>query len=270
MEEEALEEKTLTKKERRELAKEHNKEERSRHEITTKIKKFTIWILILGFVGGGGYWLYSQTTKPLPGEEVPDLGREHITDISNFSYNSNPPTSGSHFAVWAKRGVYDRVISDGYLIHSLEHGYIVISYNCASKLSTLNYQLSIPAAFAHETKEPHEEPPSTESAESVKPLTRMKVKSSGAMSWFVPESPPEDEIGLPNEFSSDECRKLVEDIKDLLKEAKRVIIVPRIDLDTKIALTAWGRIEKIDNVDIEKIKTFIKAFHNRGPEQTSE
>ena len=85
-----------------------------------------------------GFSLYKSATKTLPGQEVPDIGAEHSNDISGVSYNSNPPTSGKHFPIWAKKGIYDRVISDGYLIHSLEHGYIVISYNCPSAGSTLS------------------------------------------------------------------------------------------------------------------------------------
>ena len=58
-------------------------------------------------------WLFIQSSKPLPGEKIADLGAEHVVDISQVTYNSNPPTSGNHFPVWAKRGVYGRVLSDG-------------------------------------------------------------------------------------------------------------------------------------------------------------
>ena len=74
-----------------------------------------------------------MVTKPLPGEIVADMGRDHVTDIAGITYSSNPPTSGPHFPVWAKKGVYDRLMSDGYLIHSLEHGYVVISYDCSNE-----------------------------------------------------------------------------------------------------------------------------------------
>src|SRR3972149_2843298 len=99
------------------------------------IKKYSAWIIGLLILSGLGYWVYTGVTKTLPGESVADIGAEHLTDIAEITYNSNPPTSGSHFPIWAKPGVYDRFISAGYFIHSLEHGYIVISYNCEKPIT---------------------------------------------------------------------------------------------------------------------------------------
>ena len=114
-----------------------------------------IWLVVILLVLGIGYWVARELTKPLPGQEVKDDGREHVTDIYGVKYSSNPPTSGKHFPVWAKPGVYDRLVSDGYLLHSMEHGYVVIWYDC-SKLSSGGL---IKTVFAHD--EPTQE--STES-----------------------------------------------------------------------------------------------------------
>ena len=78
------------------------------------------------------------------------------------------------------------------------------------------------------------------------------------------------EIELPDSFKSDSCKSLVSQLSEYTKVAQRVIIIPRLNMDSRIALTAWGRIDKLDSVDGEAIKAFIKAFHNRGPEQTQE
>lgn len=43
-------------------------------------------------------------------------------------YNSNPPTSGPHYAQPADWGVYQEEINDENVIHSMEHGGIWISY----------------------------------------------------------------------------------------------------------------------------------------------
>ena len=50
---------------------------------------------------------------------------------------SDPPTSGSHYADPMPAGFYTKNSPeyladnhDGYLIHSLEHGYVVFWYNC--------------------------------------------------------------------------------------------------------------------------------------------
>jgi hypothetical protein len=219
-------------------------------------------LIFLGLILGAAlllYWMFKLATKPLPGEAVAPMGRDHVTDIYGVTYNSNPPTSGSHFPVWAKPGVYDRLISDGYLIHSLEHGYIIIWYDCSK----------VPSGSLIKTAYAHDEP-AQESTDSGQLLMHMKVAPSGTMSWFTPQDPPETEVELPESFKTDSCKNLVSELSEFTKVAQRVIVVPRLNLDKMIALTAWGRIEKLDSVDGERIKVFIKAFHNKGPEQTPE
>lgn len=212
-------------------------------------------------------WLFMQSVSPdessLPGEKIADLGRTHVNDISDATYNSNPPTSGNHFPIWAKRGLYDRVLSDGYLIHSLEHGYVVLSYNCDFKPQSF----LIKEAFAHEGEPVEIHNIATDSAEL---LTQMKVQLTSDMSAFTPENAPEKEVELSEQFKSDSCKQLAGQLTELLNDAQRIIIVPRPEMDTKIALTAWNRIEKMNEFDKEKIKTFIKAYHNKGPEKTME
>jgi len=243
-------------------------------------------VLFLGL----GYWLYQGASKPLPGEALSDLGQDHITDIAEVQYNSNPPTSGSHFPVWAKPGIYNQVISDGYLIHSLEHGYINISYNCDYKSqSGLQSNLSFIIGHLSLTAEAHEgEVVATESGEvtdsasspqakSAIPLVHMQTPSGGA-SWWSPENPPAKEVELPQSFGSIECINFVEQLKSLTYVEKRVILVPRPSLDGSLALTAWTRILKLNSSalsglsqdDYNKAKEFIKAFNNKGPEKTME
>ncbi len=218
-----------------------------------------IWLVVILAVLGIGYWVVKEFTKSLPGQEVNDDGRTHVTDIYEVKYSSNPPSSGLHFPVWAKPGVYDRFISDGYFIHSMEHGYVVIWYDC-SKLGTSSIIKQVSA---------HDEP-AKESTDSGQLLMHMKVKPQGNMSWFTPENPPEVEIELPESFKTDSCKNLVNQLSEFKKVAKRVIVTPRLNMDSTIALTAWGRIEKTDSADNKRIEAFIKAYHNRGPEQTRE
>lgn len=63
-----------------------------------------------------------------PGEVIPNQGAQHVAIGTPFDYNSNPPTSGPHFATPAEWGVYKEEIHDQILIHNLEHGGIWISY----------------------------------------------------------------------------------------------------------------------------------------------
>lgn len=50
------------------------------------------------------------------------------------AYNSDPPTGGWHYDTPWDPGFYDQQVADEYLVHNLEHGYVVISYDC-SKLA---------------------------------------------------------------------------------------------------------------------------------------
>jgi hypothetical protein len=65
-------------------------------------------------------------------------GYDHIpVGASHPPYNSNPPTSGWHYAEWARWGVYREAIPDGHLVHNLEHGGIWISYRDTDDLNTI-------------------------------------------------------------------------------------------------------------------------------------
>jgi len=222
------------------------------------------WIISAIVVGAVGYLIFNSFNRPVPGELVEDRGRKHILDIAESSYSSHPPTSGDHFPIWAKKGVYDRVISEGYLIHSLEHGYVVVHYDCTKKFSSFHLPFSI-FVRAHEGVDDE-----TISTESAKPLTRMNIPVTAGMSFFTPENPPAVEVELPKEFESEECKQLVENLREVSKVAERVVVVPHPGLDNPIILTAWNRMVKLDRIDKNKMIEFIKAWHNRGPEKTVE
>ena len=85
-------------------------------------------ITILGII----LW---QGVKPAAGQSFPIMASSpHIaTDIDPGQYNSDPPTSGLHYAETARIGFYDNnnyKFPAGYLVHNLEHGYVIIWYNC--------------------------------------------------------------------------------------------------------------------------------------------
>jgi hypothetical protein len=58
-------------------------------------------------------------------------GAQHMPLCAPLPYGTNPPSSGNHYAVWADYRTYDRPILRGFWVHSLEHGAMVITYNCA-------------------------------------------------------------------------------------------------------------------------------------------
>lgn len=55
------------------------------------------------------------------------LSREHTANIDEpIEYDTNPPTTGKHFQVAAEDGIYEEAAPDSTLVHSHEHGRVVI------------------------------------------------------------------------------------------------------------------------------------------------
>lgn len=62
-------------------------------------------------------------------ETYPNEGRTHVPAGSQISYGTNPPTSGPHFIHWVDPGFYQTSKGRSNLVHSLEHGMIVVFYD---------------------------------------------------------------------------------------------------------------------------------------------
>jgi hypothetical protein len=84
-------------------------------------------------------WLVLQSTRsgtvPPASEAVTVMAETgHVpTDSDPGKYNSDPPTSGPHYSGELEAGFYesnDYEYPAGYLVHNLEHGYIIFWYNC--------------------------------------------------------------------------------------------------------------------------------------------
>ncbi len=56
-------------------------------------------------------------------------GRGHLGLGESVRYQSDPPTSGIHNLKWIDPGVYTRIQPREKLVHSLEHGMVVIYYD---------------------------------------------------------------------------------------------------------------------------------------------
>ena len=63
------------------------------------------------------------------GTQFPFLSREHIDEGTEATYNSVPPTSGDHWSTPARCDFYEEVLPDERIVHNVEHGHIVVSYN---------------------------------------------------------------------------------------------------------------------------------------------
>jgi hypothetical protein len=60
-------------------------------------------------------------------QTFPEAGRDHIdAGEQPDNWNSNPPTSGDHLANWLQPGVYESEQDMRAMVHSLEHGYVLM------------------------------------------------------------------------------------------------------------------------------------------------
>lgn len=190
------------------------------------------WITIVSLVvvlGGVAWWMVGSG-RNLPGETIVDQGREHWehAKLDGFKYNSNPPVSGPHDPDWIRPGIYGEMQDKYKLLHSLEHGYIEIQYNCALALSS---QPSVLSVSAHE-----DNGVATDSG---------TVKTDCALGQTL----------------GDFAKKMT-----LFK----IIVMPNPTIDKPIIMAAWDRILKMDTWDEKLAEKFVKAFRNKGPEQTME
>ena len=179
---------------------------KSRKEIrqAKRQRQGRLWQLALGAAGVAilaviGYFIW-DAVRPKPGESVPLQGRAHIqVSDPHEPYNSDPPTSGAHAAP-VNEGFYSEPLPDENLVHNLEHGYVIIWYNC-------------------------------------------------------------------ERLTDGDCDTLEAQIRDVIdRNGKKLIAVPRPTLDVPIAITSWGRLDKLDQFDETEIVTFIKEFRNKAPE----
>ncbi len=134
----------LTRRERRELERQREREapgQKEKNAARNKMIRYGIIGIVAVVVVGGIGWLIifapSRLERPRPGEAIEIQGQAHIAvGTAHPAYNSNPPTSGPHYAQSATWGVHDTELPDEQLIHNLEHGGIWISYKGISATTT--------------------------------------------------------------------------------------------------------------------------------------
>jgi hypothetical protein len=161
-------------------------------------------VIVVLLLAGVVAWSIQKANQPVPGEAVAIQGQQHIeVGQSHPPYNSDPPTSGWHYAQPADAGFYATTLPDEQLVHNLEHGHVVISYDC-SKLADCE-------------------------------ATQAKLR------------------GIVDRF-----------------QGWKVVAVARENADCAIALTAWGRIDKMDAYDENRVVAFIRRWRDRGPERTAQ
>jgi hypothetical protein len=113
--------------------------------------------LAIIFIIGVALW-WPQTDQGPMGQEFEVVTADHVAEGQDPGpYNSNPPTSGQHYAAEYDAGFFhpgdpETLVSypAGYLVHNLEHGYVIFWYNCevlASGAECTSLQDSIAAVM---------------------------------------------------------------------------------------------------------------------------
>ena len=125
-------EEQLSKRERKDLRRQERREGQTHERKMRKGKKLVVLALLLGAILVAG-WFGIQALTPEPlGEDysraMPHEGGTHVQEGTQVLYQSNPPTSGNHWPVPLRDGIYDEEKPDGAVIHSLEHGRVWITY----------------------------------------------------------------------------------------------------------------------------------------------
>jgi hypothetical protein len=150
--------------------------------------------VVAAVVGFGGYTFVLNPSRP--GESVSTYGYNDHSGPPSEGYSTNPPTSGPHFSGWPSWGIHDEPISLPFQVHALEHGGVLVQYNCPQGCpQEVNFLSSVTQGYS-----------------------------------------------------------------------SQVILAPYQDMDSLIALTAWGKIELLDSFDLERIENFVKKNRGHGPE----
>lgn len=180
---------------------EQRRAQQRRQQVRTKLIWSGLGLGVLAIIG----FMVWQGVRPRIGEEIPIMTSPHIPpDSDPGEYNSDPPTSGPHYSNEAQAGFYDAnsyQYPAGYLVHNLEHGYIIYWYNC----------------------------------------------------------------GLLDEAACSDLKSQIKSVMDEFNNVK-VIAYPWDSLDVPVAMTSWGRLEKMETFNAAQARAFYRSNLNRSPE----
>lgn len=124
----------------RSKAREKTLELQARRQARVRMVVVAVCVALLG-IAAWGWWEYEREgaafrqaarqgeTTLTQVQTFPSEGQAHVAQGAPLQYRTDPPTSGAHYARPADPGVYDPAPDPGNLVHSLEHGIIVIYYD---------------------------------------------------------------------------------------------------------------------------------------------
>lgn len=183
----------------------------------------------------------------------PIEGQTHVPEGTPVTYGSNPPSSGNHYPIWANFQEYSTPVPDGYLVHSEEHGAVLLLYNCA-----LPTQLDADAgggvgdddAGGGEGGADDDGGGPVTGDDAGPALTGCAATLEGmrAIRDAIPDDLSCDPNGAP-------------------PVRVRVIIAPDPELDVPVAAAAWGWTYRANCFDEPTLAQFVNDHYAQGPEQ---
>lgn len=87
--------------------------------------------------------------------------------------------------------------------------------------------------------------------------------------WGIHSQPIPNELQVHNledggvmvQYNCEDCEELVDQLRGVVSRYRdHVVMAPYPDMDSRIALTAWGRIDRLETFDEERIVAFISAY----------
>lgn len=100
--------------------------------VAGSVVAYTVFLSDSGTSGNDGSQSLPErgnTTLLTDVEQFPSEGREHVPPGTEITYDTMPPASGPHYDQTASAGFYTDRPSLGELVHSLEHGAVIVYYD---------------------------------------------------------------------------------------------------------------------------------------------
>ncbi|MFN8523559.1 MAG: DUF3105 domain-containing protein [Chloroflexota bacterium] len=126
-----------TKRERRLAARDERKKQAATAQRQARLRQIILLVVLAVVLIAVVVWGFSTSfwgmATPSIGRAMPLEKAEHVPESTVIEWGSRPPTSGKHFDAWYPTyGVFEQDIPAGNWVHNLEHGAVVLLYNCPS------------------------------------------------------------------------------------------------------------------------------------------
>lgn len=192
----------------RQRARAHARELQRQRETRRRQLRYVLWLGVPLVAIGLIVLFVVRSGQGEPGRRIAIMGANHIgKGQGHVPYNSKPPASGPHWSIAGEApvpwGIYKEPIPDEAQIHNLEHGGVMIQYNCRD-------------------------------------CPELVASIETFYNTWVPDN------RLP-----------------LFPASSKIVVAPYYDMPTRIALTAWGRVDAMEEWDPARVIRFVEAYRSK-------